>query len=174
MEERIYLRALEIDDYKISIKWRKDDQIWNMLGGHKYFVSEAYEKKWVEDTIFNSKDVKLAICLIENDKYIGNVYMTDIDEINRSCNSHVLIGDKDYWGKGYAREALLKAIKYMFEERNIHRIQAKVLESNEQSLKMLKKCGYKVDGLLRDAVYKFGRYQNQYVLSLLYEDLNKA
>lgn len=44
MEERIYLRALEIDDYKISIKWRKDDQIWNMLGGPKYFVSEAYEK----------------------------------------------------------------------------------------------------------------------------------
>lgn len=44
MEERIYLRALEIDDYRISIKWRKDDQIWNMLGGPKYFVSEAYEK----------------------------------------------------------------------------------------------------------------------------------
>ncbi|WP_418878450.1 GNAT family N-acetyltransferase [Xylanibacter rarus] len=170
MEERIYLRALEIDDYKISIKWRKDDQIWNMLGGPKYFVSEAYEKKWVEDTIFNSKDVKLAICLIENDKYIGNVYMTDIDEINRSCNSHVLIGDKNYWGKGYAREALLKAIKYMFEERNIHRIQANVLESNELSLKMHKKCGYKVDGLLRDAVYKSGRYQNQYVLSLLKEE----
>lgn len=167
MEERIYLRALEIDDYRISIKWRKDDQIWNMLGGPKYFVSEAYEKKWVEDTIFNSKDVKLAVCLIENDKYIGNVYMTDIDEINRSCNSHVLIGDKDYWGKGYAREALLKAIKYMFEERNIHRIQAKVLESNEQSLKMHKKCGYKVDGLLRDAVFKSGKYQNQVILSIL-------
>lgn len=44
MEERIYLRALEVDDYKTSIKWRKDDQIWNMLGGPKYFVSEAYEK----------------------------------------------------------------------------------------------------------------------------------
>lgn len=96
--------------------------------------------------------------------------MTDIDEINRSCNSHVLIGDKNYWGKGYAREALLKAIKYMFEERNIHRIQANVLESNELSLKMHKKCGYKVDGLLRDAVYKSGRYQNQYVLSLLKEE----
>lgn len=167
MEERIYLRALEIDDYKISIEWRKDDQIWDMLGGPKYFVSEAYEKKWVENTIFNSKDVKLAICLKENDKYIGNVYMTDINEINRSCHSHVLIGDRDYWGKGYAREALLKAINYMFNERNIHRIHANVLESNEQSLKMLKKCGFKIEGLLRDAVFKAGKYQNQYVLSLL-------
>lgn len=173
MEERIYLRALEIDDYKISIEWRKDDQIWEMLGGPKYFVSEAYEKKWVENTIFNSKDVKLAICLKENDNYIGNVYMTDINDINRSCHSHVLIGDKKYWGKGYAREALLKATTYMFNERNIHRIQANVLESNEQSLKMLKKCGYKIEGLLRDAVFKAGKYQNQYVLSLLKEDLTE-
>lgn len=173
MEERIYLRALELDDYKVSIEWRKDDRIWEMLGGPKYFVSEAYEKKWVENTIFNSKDVKLAICLKENNKYIGNVYMTNIDEINRSCHSHILIGDKEYWGKGYAREALMKAIEYMFKERNIHRIQANVLESNMQSLKMLKKCGYVIDGLLRESVFKDGRYQNQYVLSLLKEEFLK-
>ncbi len=173
MEERIYLRALELDDYKVSIEWRKDDRIWEMLGGPKYFVSEAYEKKWVENTIFNSKDVKLAICLKENNKYIGNVYMTNIDEINRSCHSHILIGDKEYWGKGYAREALMKAIEYMFKERNIHRIQANVLESNMQSLKMHKKCGYVIDGLLRESVFKDGRYQNQYVLSLLKEEFLK-
>ena len=173
MEERIYLRALELDDYKVSIEWRKDDRIWEMLGGPKYFVSEAYEKKWVENTIFNSKDVKLAICLKENNKYIGNVYMTNIDEINRSCHSHILIGDKEYWGKGYAREALMKAIEYMFKERNIHRIQANVLESNMQSLKMHKKCGYVIDGLLRKSVFKDGRYQNQYVLSLLKEEFLK-
>ena len=173
MEERIYLRALELDDYKTSIKWRNDSQIWDMLGGPKYFVSEAYERKWVENTIFNPKDVKLAVCLLEVGKYIGNVYMTDIDEINRSCHSHVLIGDKDYWGKGYAREALMKAIEYMFNERNMHRIQANVLETNTQSLKMHKKCGYKVDGMLREAVFKAGRYQNQYVLSLLRDEFER-
>lgn len=88
MNERVYLRALEPDDYKTSIKWRNDDVIWEMLGGTKYFVSSAYEKKWVEDTIYNSKDVKLAICLCENDRYIGNVYMTNIDQLRRSCHSH--------------------------------------------------------------------------------------
>lgn len=140
-----------------------------MLGGTKYFVSEDYEKKWVENTIFESKDLKLAVCLVENDKYIGNVYMTDINMINRSCESHILIGEHDFWGQGYAREALMLAIKYMFEERNMHRIQANILESNVSSLKMHEKCGYKIDGILRDAVYKAGKYQNMYVLSLLNE-----
>lgn len=67
MDKRVYLRAFEPDDYKTTIKWRKDDKIWDMLGGTKYFVSEAYEKQWIENTIFNSKDVKLAICLVENE-----------------------------------------------------------------------------------------------------------
>lgn len=167
MDKRVYLRAFEPDDYKTTIKWRKDDKIWDMLGGTKYFVSEAYEKQWIENTIFNSKDVKLAICLVENEKHIGNVYMTNINEINRSCVSHVLIGEKEYWGNGYAREALLLAIDYMFNERNIHRIQANVLVSNVASLKMHEKCGYKLEGTLREAVYKNGKYQDQYVLALV-------
>ena len=72
---RVYLRALEPEDYKTSIKWRNDDEIWQQLGGVKYFVSEAYEKKWVEDAIFNPNTIRLAICLKENNLYIGNVYV---------------------------------------------------------------------------------------------------
>ena len=111
MEEKIYLRALEVEDYKTSIQWRQNEHIWDMVGGPKYFVSESYEKKWVENAIFNTKDIRLAICLLDDNKYIGNVYMTDINEINRSCQSHIIIGNEDYWGQGYAKEALLKVAK---------------------------------------------------------------
>lgn len=167
MEHRVYLRAFEIDDYKTSIHWRRDDTIWSMLGGPKYFVSEAYEKKWIENEIFNSRDVKLAVCLIESNKHIGNVYFTDINQINQSCHSHVLIGEKDCWGKGYAKEALLLGIDYMVNQRNIHRFEAKILESNNASLKMHQKCGFEIEGLLRQSVYKDGQFQNQYITSLI-------
>lgn len=167
MTNRIYLRAFELEDYKTTIHWRRDDEIWGMLGGPKYFVSESYEKKWVENEIFNSNDVKLAVCLIENDQHIGNVYFTDINQINQSCHTHVLIGDKNFWGNGYAREALIAGIDYMKKERNIHRFEAKVLESNKASLRMHQKCGYEIEGLLRKSVYKNGSFQNQYILGLL-------
>lgn len=172
MESRIYLRAFEPDDYKTSIRWRKDDQIWDMLGGAKYFVSEAYEKKWIEDTIFNSKEIRLAICLKEDDKYIGNAYINNIDMINRTGISHVLIGEKSYWGKGYAGEALKMLLDYVFNERGLHRIMALVLESNIQSVKMLVKLGYRQEGVLRHSVYKNGRYNNQVILSILKEDFD--
>ena len=111
--------------------------------------------------------MKLAICFKKDDRHIGNVYMTNIDQQQQSCHSHILIGERDCWGQGYACEALLTAIEYMFKERNIHRIQATILESNKQSLRMHEKCGYKIEGLLRDTVFKNGRWQNQYVMLIL-------
>ena len=167
MMTRIYLRAFEPEDYKTTIEWRKDDDIWDMLGGTKYFVSEAYEKKWIENEIFGSRDVKLAICLKDSNLHIGNVYFTDINQLNQSCHTHVLIGNKDYWGKGYAREALELGISYMTGERNIHRFEARILESNNASLRMHQKCGYEIEGLLRKSVYKNGKFQNQYIVALL-------
>lgn len=170
MKTRLYLRALEPDDYKTSIEWRRDSQIWDMLGGTRYYVSSASEKKWVEDTIAQSKDIKLAICLIENDMYIGNVYITDINYINRTGRSHVLVGDKNCWGKGYAGEALKLILQFVFKERGLNRIEALVLEDNIQSLKMFKKLGYQQDGILRQSVYKNGEFKNQVVLSILASD----
>ncbi|MEE1022831.1 MAG: GNAT family protein [Muribaculaceae bacterium] len=167
MEYAIYLRAFEPEDYKTTIKWRRDDEIWSMLGGPKYFVSESYEKKWIENEIFNSKDVKLAVCLSSNNLHIGNVYFTNINTTNQSCNSHILIGEKEYWGKGIAKEALLLGIHYMVNERNIHRFEAKILESNNASLKMHQKCGYEIEGLLKRAVYKDGMFHNQYIVGLI-------
>lgn len=31
----IYLRAFEPEDYKTTILWRNDDDIWSLLGGGK-------------------------------------------------------------------------------------------------------------------------------------------
>lgn len=170
MKSRVYLRALEPDDYKTSIEWRRDNEIWGMVGSTKYFVSEAYEKKWVEDTIFSSRDIKLAVCEVGSNKYIGNVYATDIDQTNRSCTIGVLIGNHEYWGRGYASEAHRMLLEYLFNDRNINRVQAYVLESNIASIKMCQKVGFKIEGTIRQSVYKNGKYQDQVLLSILKED----
>lgn len=164
---RVYLRALEPEDYKISINWRKDDQIWDMVGGPKYFVSEAYEKKWVEDTIFNSSRISLAICLKENDEYIGNAQITDINWINRTAQTHSMIGRKEHWSKGYATEARMLILYFAFYERGFNRIWSHILEDNIASQKMCEKCGYKREGILRQSVFKNGEYKNQVVMSVL-------
>ncbi|MDO5759811.1 MAG: GNAT family protein [Bacteroidota bacterium] len=166
----IYLRAFEPEDYKTTIHWRKDEGIWSMLGGVKYFVSETYEKQWIENAIKDSNNIRLAVCLKENNLHIGNVYITDINLQNRSGISHVLIGNRNYWGKGLATKAYKLLLDYAFKERNFHRIVAHVLEDNVSSIKLHLKCGYKQEGIFRHSVFKNGQWKNQIQFAILEDD----
>ncbi|MBP3763027.1 MAG: GNAT family N-acetyltransferase [Bacteroidales bacterium] len=170
----VYLRAFEPEDYLTSLPWRNDDRIWSQLGGCKYFVSSAYEKKWIEEAIFDSRNINLAICLKEDDRYIGNVRITNIDNINRSGTSHILIGDRSCWNRGVGAEAYRLLLDYAFNQRGFHRIDALVLEGNTASLKMHQKCGYRIEGTLRESVFKDGHWQNQVHLSILESDFRQA
>ena len=168
--KRIYLRALELEDYKISSNWRKDDDIWEMVVGPKYNVSTEIEKKWIADTIFNKDKTILAICLNGSNKYIGNIILSDIDWINRSASSSIMLGDKEEWNKGYAVEAEMLFLNFFFSERGLNRINCSILESNKASIKMHQKCGYKIEGTKRQAIYKGGQFIDLHILGLLRED----
>ncbi len=172
MSTRIYLRALELDDYKISIAWRKNTEIWSKLAGTHYFVSEAYEKVWVEQKVLTPKsdEIVLAVCSQENDQYIGNVYLTNIDWINKSAHIHIIIGDNLSRGKGIGVESIMLMVKYAFEEKNLHRIYGRILSDNIASIKMFKKCKFTQEGILRQNIYKDGAYKDMVIVSILKEE----
>lgn len=174
MEFRIYLRALEPEDYLITTEWRNDEEIQNMVGGPKYFVSKEKERQWVMNTINDNSRMVLGICIKENGKLIGTVNIQEIDWINRSAHVPIQLGDKESWGKGYAAEARFLALRFAFEERGLNRVWATVLESNNASLKLHEQCGYVKEGVLRNAVFKGGKYQDLVYLGLLKEEYEAA
>jgi RimJ/RimL family protein N-acetyltransferase len=174
MNFRVYLRALEPEDYLVTSEWRKDDEISHMVGGPKYFVSKEKERQWVLNTIQDNSRIVLGICLKENDKLIGTINIQEIDWINRTGHVPVLIGDKSEWGKGYATEARMLGLKFAFDERGLHRVWGLILEDNIGSLRMHEKCGFVKEGVMRDSVFKGGRYHNQVVVSVLEDEFRKA
>ena len=139
-------------------------------GELRCYVSEIYEKKWIEDAIFDTKNVRLAVCLKEDNSYIGNVYLTDLNLTNRSAVSHVFIGKKDQWGKGLATESYQLILEYAFQESGLHSVRAYVLEDNIPSCHLHEKCGYSRDGFLRESVFKNGRWQNQVIYTILEDE----
>lgn len=170
---RVYLRALEPDDYKTSIKWRKNDLIWDMVVGPKYFVSEAYEKKWVEDVIFNSPNkLVLAICLKETNEHIGYSYLTNIDWKNRNALSGKMIGEPKCWGKGYGTEVTMLLLYHAFMVMGLQRVESVQLINNIAAIKTIEKNGYKKEGILRKAVFKNGEYQDLNLMSIIRDDFD--
>jgi len=170
---RVYLRALEIEDYKITFEWRKDLEIQYGFNDKRVFVSSENERKWLETAINDFSKVSLGICLKENDKLIGMTFLNDIDMHNRTGHCPSLIGDKEYWGKGYATEARMLILHHAFIDRGLNRVWAKIITDNIASIRMCEKCGYKKEGELRQSRFKNGNMVNQYLYAVLKEDFIK-
>ena len=80
-------------------------------------------------------------CAISADEvYVGNIYLTDIG--GGSATYHIFIGDKNYWGKGIAREASRQIIDYGFKELNLDKIVLEVKKLNERAVKLYLSLGF--------------------------------
>lgn len=75
--------------------------------------------------------------------------------------------DSNYWHKGYAKEALQYGISLMFEEENLHRIEAYVMPSNIPSIKLLESLGFIQEGLCRSSICVHGKWEDHLLFSLL-------
>lgn len=73
---------------------------------------------------------------------------------------------RDCQGRGYMTEALRVAIDYMFLERNLHRIMANYVPTNQASGRVLRKLGFDVDGYARDYLYLNGIWRDHILCSL--------
>ena len=75
-------------------------------------------------------------------KHIGNCMYYDIDEINKQAELGILIGDKDYWGKGYGTDAINTLVSHIFNSSNIKRVYLKTLDWNIRAQRCFQKCGF--------------------------------
>lgn len=169
---RIYLRAFEIEDYKLISEWRHDEEITTPLSGNTYYVSSEREKKWVEHNIFDDKtNIYLAICLKDGDRMIGYTSITNIDLRNQKAEwGGTIIGDKTLWGKGYATEAAKLMLRFLFMEYPIHRCYGYCLEEHKVTERLLVSLGFHQEAKLRDVIFKNGEFKSLLGFSLLREE----
>jgi ribosomal-protein-alanine N-acetyltransferase len=73
-------------------------------------------------------------------------------------------------GKGYMTEAVRLLTAYLFDLHNVNRIQLTVMEGNEGSRRVAQKCGFKSEGVLRQAFFQKGRFVDIELFSLLRDE----
>jgi [ribosomal protein S5]-alanine N-acetyltransferase len=106
----------------------------------------------------------------ENDDLIGSIGFNHWNKVhNRLEVSYDL--DRDFWHKGIMTEALKYICLFGFEKMNATRIQATVAVDNKASIKLLEKCGFKCEGLMRDYGLLHGKNHDFYMYGLIREVL---
>lgn len=172
MTPEIYVRAFELEDYKLINAWRRDDETYRLATGDKFFVSSDRDRKWVEEKVYdNQRQVYLAICLKKSDVMIGYIAFSGIDHRNGCAEfSGIVIGDKDQRGHGYAKQATLLLLEYAFHELRLQTVWGAWLDDNQVSQSIFRKMGFQQEGILRRRVYKGGRHHDLVVMSMLKEE----
>lgn len=117
-----------------------------------YFNNISYDRKVLETFICKyaetlegfdfsgypgRKDI-LAIRLKETGRLIG--ILTLFDDTDDVCEIGYSVGS-GYWGKGYATEAILRFLEYLFFERGYQKVCASYFTGNEASRRVMEKCG---------------------------------
>ena len=107
-----------------------------------------------------------AIC--ERDgAYIGNARLGGVDWVARRAFYGWFIGPAEKRGRGLGSEALLLLLRYGFHKLGLNRISTSVWAENGPSLKVNDRIGFVREGLLRDYVFKNGRFADAVQYSML-------
>jgi RimJ/RimL family protein N-acetyltransferase len=158
--ERIRLRAIEREDLPLFVAWLNDLEVRQYLLMDMP-LSQAQEENWFENML--KKDPRQHPLMIEITTSpgwvpVGNISLFDFDDKNHSAELGIMIGNKNYWDKGYGREAVNLICKHGFKTLNLHRIHLKVYAANQRGIRAYEKAGFVHEGRLRQAMFFNGEY----------------
>lgn len=139
---QVTIRPLKEQDAYTSVKWRNDPDVFKYTSNtYDHEITIESEISWIRRVISNSNDYRCAI--IVDGVYVGNIYLTDID--NETAEYHIFIGNKDYWGKGVAKQASCLLLKYAFSVLNLKSVHLSVRKENIVAVKLYEKLGFSAE-----------------------------
>lgn len=143
--ERLILRRYKNSDLEDLYDYLSDPDVV------KYEPYKAMTMNQVKDNLKwrITTEEMIAVELMSNHKMIGNVYLGKRDFESLEIG---YVFNKDYWGKGYARESCNKLIELEFAN-GIHRIFAECDPDNLASWRLLESLGFVREAHLRENIY---------------------
>jgi len=169
----VTLRALEEEDIESIRQLTNDPWYESMIVGWALPRSRFQQKKWFEN--YTPKDeLRLAIETPE-DGTVGMTGLINIDWKNATATAGGMrIFKKDMRSKGVATDAYMALFRYAFDELRLNRIEGAVLLHNKASVRATEKAGFKQEGVMRQAVYKNGKFMDVILLGIIKDDYMKA
>lgn len=138
----IQIRPLQIDDARVSYKWRNDPEVWKYTGSKPdRVITQEIETEWIKRVMDDSTSKRFAI--LADGTYVGNIYLTDITD--KDAQYHIFIGDKSYWGKGIAQIASKILLDYAEQHLPISKVYLKVKSENAAAVAVYRKLGFQAD-----------------------------
>ena len=104
-----------------------------------------------------------------DDAVLAGAIGLQIDSVLKKAELGYWVG-KPFWNRGFATEATLAVLKFGFEDLGLNRILARHLERNPASGRVMQKAGMLREGIARQDIIKWGRYEDLVSYAMLREE----
>ncbi|MBT3297544.1 GNAT family N-acetyltransferase [archaeon] len=157
MENKIYLRFVEDEDFDDLLNWRNDEST-RKSAFNTHLVSEEEHSKWFNDVINNPLKNQFII-MDQNQNKIGQIrFDRDSNNMyncleNRNTSPGINLSPEyaeiditispDFRNKGFGFKSLNKSCSLYLKNFNVEFIVAKIKNNNLASLKAFEKSGFK-------------------------------
>jgi RimJ/RimL family protein N-acetyltransferase len=166
--ERIRLSALTKDDVPTITRWYDNAEFARLYESTPAAPRPpASVEEWVSNLGKTGEAFSFGIRLLEDDRLIGMLELDEIEWAHGSGGLSLAIGEPEYWGKGYGSEALALALRFAFDELNLHRVELTVFAYNQRAIAMYEKLGFVREGVFRERIHRDGQRHDMYLYGLL-------
>jgi len=147
-----------MNDYEV-VKYTESRHIVHTMESLKAFISQAN----------NAFNYCLAIVDISSGKHIGNIKIGNIHPIYKYADVGLIIGNKDFYGKGIATEAIKLCVDFAFKQLKLHRLSAGIYDVNIGSIKAFEKAGFVREGCEKEKYLFEGKRIDSYIYGIINE-----
>ncbi len=140
----VRIREKKVEDIPDEYAWRVDEELSRLDATRPLTMSYddflKYSKEEMQFPNFRSK--RLAVETIEG-VHIGNVMYYDLNMRNSETELGIMIGNKEYWGKGYGTDIVKTLLKHLFEDLKLERVYLHTLSWNYRAQSSFSKSGFR-------------------------------
>ena len=142
--ELVVLRAKKFSDVDRDYSWRSDPELAELDATSPIRLSlDEYGRHYRDEIDFPSPWSARYAIETHDKTHIGNAMYYDIDRSKSQCELGIMIGNRDYWGRGYGTDAVLTMLRAIFEEAGLERVYLHTLNFNKRAQRSFTKAGFK-------------------------------
>jgi RimJ/RimL family protein N-acetyltransferase len=166
--KHVTLRAIEREDLPLLVGFNNDLDV-ELAGGGDPPMPQSLARLQAEFDESASEGGRdgLTFAIEADNKFIGQCSLFNQNQVAQTAELGIGIGDKEYWGRGYGREAVNLLLEFGFQKHNIRRIFLRVEARNQRAIKAYSACGLIEEGRLREHVWNNGRYDDLIFMGIL-------
>ncbi len=141
--KRIRLRKKQLADAADNYAWQTDPELVQLDAAPLLKITfPQYLPAYLEE--LHSQSPRRCTFAIETLKgeHIGNCSYYDINEAKSEAQLGIMIGNRDYWNKGYGTEVVTTLLNHIFQTTSLNRVYLKTLVSNVRAQRCFQKCRF--------------------------------